>query len=164
MNGSALYFNSPVSATIRAAQAGNDNYLPASVDRLSSVTLPSFESLFGGQTANSDANGDGVPALAEYALGGSTNSNNLGILPSLSTNTNRLFTLTAIVRTNDPKLSILPVVSTNLGTNNWTNAFFITNTPTNQVGVPSGFARKEFTYTNTNSSRAFLRLSVSNAP
>ena len=108
VNGSALYFNSPGSATIRAAQAGNDNYLPAFVDRLSSVTLPSFESLFGGQTANSDANGDGVPALAEYALGGSTNSNNLGILPSLSTNTNRLFTLTAIVRTNDPKLSILP--------------------------------------------------------
>jgi len=160
LDGNTLYFNSPGSAAITASQPGNDNYEAATaVTRTYTVTGDSFVG-----DAFSDANGDGVPALVEYALGGSTNSNNLGILPSLSTNTNRLFTLTAIVRTNDPKLSILPVVSTNLGTNNWTNAFFITNTPTNQVGVPSGFARREFTYTNTNSSRAFLRLSISNAP
>jgi hypothetical protein len=160
--GNTLYFNSPGSAVITASQAGNDNYEAAtSVTRTYTVIGASFANEWSGQNADSDANGDGVPALAEYALGGVAGSNNLGVLPQV-TRSNNTLTLSALIRTNDNKLSVFPQASTTLGTNGWSSIGFTTNNSTN--GVPEGFVRRTYTYDATTNTRAFLRLSISNAP
>ena len=160
--GNTLYFNSPGSAVITASQGGNDNYEAAtSVTRTYTVTGASFANEWSGQNADSDANGDGVPALAEYALGGIAGSNNLGVLPQV-TRSNTTLSLSALVRTNDPNLSVFPQVSTSLGTNAWSSSGFTTNTSTD--GVPSGFERRTYIYDAGTNPRAFLRLSISNAP
>ncbi|MFM8654623.1 MAG: hypothetical protein ACKODZ_07845, partial [Verrucomicrobiota bacterium] len=160
--GNTLYFNSPGSAVITASQAGNDNYEAATnVPRTYTVTGPSFANEWAGQTATSDANGDGVPALAEYALGGIAGSNNIGVLPQM-TRSNNTLTLSALVRINDPKLSVFPQVSASLGTNAWSSIGFTTNTTTN--GVPTGFERRTYSYDAGSNARAFLRLFITNAP
>jgi glycosidase len=160
--GNTLYFNSPGSAVITASQAGNDNYEAATVvTRTYTVIGASFAGEWAGQSANSDANGDGVPALAEYALGGIAGSNNLGVLPQV-TRSNTTLSLSALVRTNDPNLSVFPQASTSLGTNAWSSSGFTTNTSTD--GVPSGFERRTYIYDAGTNPRAFLRLSISNAP
>jgi len=160
--GNTLYFNSPGSAAITASQAGNDNYEEAtSVSRTYAVTATSFTSLWGGQPANGDANGDGVAAILEYAFGGSPDSNNLGVLPQIARSNNTL-SLTVLVRTNDTNLSVFPQASTSLSSNTWSSGGFNTNTSSN--GVPDGFIRRTYTYDASNNTRAFLRLSVSNAP
>jgi glycosidase/plastocyanin len=162
VNGSTITFRGAGSATITANAAGNDNFLAAApVTQTFTVTGTSFASLWGGQLANSDANGDGVPALAEYALGGIAGSNNLGVLPQV-TRSNTTLTLSALVRTNDPKLSVFPEFSSTLTTNPWSSNNFTTSTVTS--GVPAGFVRRTYTYDAGTNPRAFLRLSVSNAP
>ena len=129
--------------------------------RTYTVTGASFANEWSGQNADSDANGDGVPALAEYALGGVAGSNNLGVLPQV-TRSNTTLSLSALVRTNDPNLSVFPQASTSLGTNAWSSSGFNTNTSTD--GVPSGFERRTYIYDAGTNPRAFLRLSISNAP
>ena len=161
LDGNTLYFNSPGSAAITASQAGDDNYEAATgVTRIYTVTGTSFGTLFGDQTATSDANGDGVPALVEYALNG-TNSNNLGILPQV-TRSNNTLTLSAIVRTNDTNLSVYPQATTDLGSGTWSSTGFTTISSTN--GVPEGFVRNTYIYDAGSNSRAFLRLTVTNSP
>jgi hypothetical protein len=160
--GNTLYFNSAGSAVITASQAGNENYEAATaVTRTYTVTGASFANEWSGQDATSDANGDGVPALAEYALGGVAGSNNLGVLPQM-TRSNNTLTLSALVRTNDPKLSVFPQASANLGSNGWSTSGFTTNSTTN--GVPTGFVRRTYTYDASSNTRAFLRLFITNSP
>ena len=160
--GNTLYFNDIGSAVITASQAGNDNFLPANdVLQTYSIVAVSFDSLWSGQAANSDANGDGVVAMLEYAFGGSPGSNNLSVLPQVAWSNNTL-SLTVLVRTNDTNLAVFPQASTSLGTNAWSSGGFSTNTSTN--GVPDGFIRCTYTYDASNNTRAFLRLAVTNAP
>ena len=125
------------------------------------MTAPSFASEWAGQTPTSDANGDGVPALAEYALGGIAGSNNLGVLPQM-TRSNNTLTLSALVRTNDPKLSVFPQSASTLGTNSWSSGGFTTNISTN--GVPTGFERRTYSFDAGTNPRAFLRLFITNSP
>jgi hypothetical protein len=162
VNGSTLTFRAAGSTTITANAAGNDNFLPADPFSLTfTVTGTSFAGEWAGQTATSDANGDGVPALAEYALGGIAGSNNLGVLPQV-TRSNTTLTLSALVRTNDPKLSVFPQAASSLGTNAWSSGGFTTNISTN--GVPTGFERRTYTYDAGTNPRAFLRLFITNSP
>jgi plastocyanin len=162
VNGSTLTFRAAGSTTITANAAGNDNFLPADPFSLTfTVTGTSFAGEWVGQTATSDANGDGVPALAEYALGGIAGSNNIGVLPQL-TRSNNTLTLSALVRINDPKLSVFPQSASTLGTNSWSSGGFTTNISTN--GVPSGFERRTYTYDAGTNARAFLRLFITNSP
>ena len=162
VNGSTLTFRAAGSTTITANAAGNDNFLPADPFSLTfTVTGTSFAGEWAGQTATSDANGDGVPALAEYALGGIAGSNNLGVLPQV-TRSNTTLTLSALVRTNDPKLSVFPQAASSLGTNAWSSGGFTTNISTN--GVPNGFERRTYIYDAGTNPRTFLRLFITNAP
>ncbi|MFZ9683045.1 MAG: hypothetical protein ACO3DQ_07570 [Cephaloticoccus sp.] len=157
-----LYFNNPGSAVITASQSGNENYEAATaVTRTYTVTGASFANEWSGQDATSDANGDGVPALAEYALGGIAGSNNLGVLPQ-ATRSNNTLSLSALVRTNDPKLSVFPQAASTLGTNSWSSAGFTTNISTN--AVPAGFERRTYTFDVGTNPRAFLRLFITNSP
>jgi len=168
--GNTLHLNGPGFVTLTASQAGNDNFEAAtSVQRTLTVTAPSFASEWAGQTPNSDLNGDGVPAMLEYAFGGSPNSNNLGVLPQMArtnvvTNgvTSPALALTVLVRTNDTNLSVFPQASASLASNNWSTAGFSTNSTTN--GAPTGFVRRTYIYDAGSNSRAFLRLVVTNSP
>ena len=120
---------------------------------------PTFASTFGSTTPTSDNDGDGVPALIEYALGGSTNSNDLNLLPT-AVLTGSSLSITAMVRTNDTNLLIYPQATYDLtSSNNWTSSGFTTNT-SNQTNVPTGFQRREYQYNAGTNPRAFLKLSV----
>jgi hypothetical protein len=99
--------------------------------------------------------------MLEYAFGGSPGSNNLGVLPQV-TRSNTTLSLSALVRTNDPNLSVFPQAANSLSTNAWSSSGFTTNISTN--GVPAGFERRTYIYDVGTNPRAFLRLSVSNAP
>ena len=119
----------------------------------------SFSSVYPSSLPNSDANGDGVPALVEYALGGSSLSNNLGILPNVSLS-NNILKLEAIVRTNDTNLLIYPQATIDLAfSTNWTTSGFTTNT-SNQTNVPDGFQRREYQFNAGTNPRAFLKLTI----
>ena len=158
--GTAVNTLSAGQATITASQAGNDNYLAAtSVGQVLTVTPgdPSFESLFPGQAADSDVDGDGVPALAEYALNGATNSNDAGKLPQVEDG--QLLTISAVVRTNDPRLTVDAVTSSNLSSG-W-NGPVVTGTPhADTNNVPAGFQRQRFFYdaTQFTNSHGFIRM------
>lgn len=105
--------------------------------------------------------GGGVPITTEllkkYAVGGATNPAGSGEAPR-STLAGPNFTLTAIVRTNDPFLTVTGQSSTTLGT--WTN--LPTNplgTPAgNQTGVSYGCERRDFSTATGTEPRIFLRL------
>ncbi|MBJ7327968.1 MAG: hypothetical protein JHC52_11565, partial [Chthoniobacterales bacterium] len=70
--------------------------------------------------------------------------------------TSTLFSMTAVVRTNDSKLVITPEATASLGTI-WDYPVTKTNS-TNQASVPSGFERKVFSLNPSNNSKVFLRL------
>jgi len=123
-----------------------------------------FAHLFNDATPGSDSDADGVPALMEYALGGSVGANDQSKLPEV-TSTNGSLTLTAVVRTNDPTLIIEPIRTTNLALGGWSTNQTSQTPSTNTNGVPTGFERKIFSTPMTNDSRAFLRLQVrTNSP
>ena len=139
------------------ATVEDDNYLGSSSANL--VIRSRFSALFNGATGDSDDDGDGIPALMEYALGGSIGTDDQSKLPEIST-TNGNLTLTAVVRTNDPTLTIEPIRSTNLATGafGWfTNGTTQTNSPITN-GVPEGFQRRIYSTSMTNENRGFLRL------
>ena len=99
--------------------------------------------MFPGQAADSDVDGDGIPALAEYALNGATNSNDAGKLPQVEDG--QLLTISAVVRTNDPRLTVDAVTSSNLSSG-W-NGPVVTGTPhADTNNVPAGFQRQRFFY------------------
>jgi len=170
INGSLLSVTATNEASRVVASLNHSNYRALSVTNSFRAVIASFRSFFGTNLPNSDTNGDGVMALTEYALGGTSGSNNRHVLPTFDTsnsvvggNTNRVLSLTALVRTNDPKLTVSPQFSTTLATNSWSSNNFTTHETT--AGVTNGFVRRTFTYTNTNNDpRAFLRLFITNAP
>jgi hypothetical protein len=144
--------------TITATQAGNDNYLAAtSVDQVLEVTSsgPSFESLFPGQAADSDVDGDGVPALAEYALNGSTNSNDIGKLPQIEDGA--VLAISAVVRTNDARLTTDAVTSANLS-GGWNGPVVEGTVHSDQSGVTNGFQRRRYFIDGSTNNQSFIRM------
>jgi len=144
-----------VSATVT-----DSNYQGSASGTLSITDPPAatFASTFGGATPTSDGDGDGVPALVEYALGGSTNGNDQSLLPVASL-TGSTLSMSAVVRTNDTNLLIYPEATLDLGSStNWTSSGFTTNTSTN--GVPEGFAQKTYEFNASTNRRAFLKLTI----
>ncbi len=146
--GNTLSFLSVGSVTITASQTGNENYL-AATPVLATITVD--------EAWTSDSDGDGLPALLEYALGGSTNSNDQALLPQ-ATLSGSILRMTAVVRTNDANLIIQPEASTDLITS-WFSNNITTNT-NDQTSVPVGFQRREYGFDAGTNSRAFLRLRI----
>jgi hypothetical protein len=107
--------------------------------------------------------GGGVPMtpglLTKYAVGGATNPAGSGEAPR-SVLAGQSFTLTAIVRTNDPTLTVTGQSSTTLGT--WTNLpINPLGTPSgNQAGVSYGCERRDFSISTGPEPKIFLRLEI----
>jgi len=97
--------------------------------------------------------------LTKYAVGGATNQTGSGEALS-STLSGPNFTLTAVVRTNDPLLTVIGQSSTDLIT--WTD---LINNPSgtpsaSQAGVPFGCNRRDFTIPIDVDVKKFLRLKI----
>ena len=160
LRGNTLTFLSEGTVTVTASQTGNENYLPASEVALSvSVNHPTYSSLFATNHPSSDTDGDGVPALIEYALGGGTNGNDLSLLPVTALAGSNL-TMSTVVRTNDTNLLIYPEATLDLTSSDpWITNGFTTNTA-NQTNVPAGFERREYQFNAGTNPRAFLKLTI----
>ena len=157
-NGSA---NAPTAAGSYAVAVSitDPNYQGSASATLTIQPPPvSFASSFGSTTPTSDADGDGIPALVEYALGGSTNGNDQSLLPVLSVSGSNI-SMAAVVRTNDTNLLIYPQACLNLSSSNWISSGFTTNT-SNQTNVPTGFQRREYLFNAGTNTRAFLKLTI----
>ncbi|MFM8718435.1 MAG: hypothetical protein ACKOFH_02720, partial [Chthoniobacterales bacterium] len=146
-------------AVITASQPGNDNYEAATIVTATVIVTqssqPSFEQAFPGQSATSDIDSDGIPALTEYGIGGTSSGNDQALMPYLEPGSR--LSLTAVVRTNDPRLSAQAQSSTNLATG-WSGTP-LTGTPhTNQAGVTAGFQRRIFSIDASSNAQTFLRL------
>ena len=144
-----------------AATVTDSNYQGSATGTLSITAppAPTFASTFGTVTPTSDGDGDGIPALAEYALGGGTNGNDLSRLPVPSVSGSNI-SMSAVVRTNDTNLLIYPEATLDLGSStNWTTSGFTTNT-SNQTNVPTGFQRREYQFNAGTNPRAFLKLTI----
>jgi hypothetical protein len=162
VNGTTLTGVAAGNVTITANQPGNDNYLAATeVSQSLTVTAASdtFESLFSGQAPTSDLDNDGIPALVEFALGGSSGANDTALLPQLSRDGNNL-KLTAVVRSSGS--TVTAQSSTNLG-GAWSTGIAGTD-DSNQDSVATGFKRRVFTFDATTNPRAFMRLHVQKSP
>ena len=109
----------------------------------------------------SDGDGDGLRALLEYAFGGSEETDDRDLLPSMQMNGSTL-SLTAVVRTN---LWVRGMGTTDLL--NYTNSNAVTLLEGVEVldnhlpTPPAGFQRRTYEYdAGTNASRAFLKLTI----
>jgi hypothetical protein len=143
-----------------AATINESNYQGSATGTLSITDppAPTFASSFGSAAPTSDSDGDGIPALVEYALGGATNGNDQSLLP-VATLTGSTLSMSAVVRTNDTNLLIYPEATLDLGSSpNWTTSGFTTNTSTN--GVPDGFAQRTYEFNANTNRRAFLKLTI----
>jgi hypothetical protein len=161
VNGTTVTGVAAGNVTITASQPGNDNFTAAEsvTQTLTVSTGATFESLFGNQTATSDVDNDGVPALVEFALGGASNANDAAKLPQPVRDGNNL-KLTAVVR--DVGVVVTAQSSTSLG-GAWTTGI-AGDEDSDQSGVASGFKRKVFTFDATTNTRAFMRLHVQKSP
>jgi hypothetical protein len=162
VNGTTVTGVAAGNVTITASQPGNDNFSAAEsvTQTLTVSTGATFESLFGNQTATSDVDNDGIPALVEFALGGASNANDAAKLPQPVRDGNNL-KLTAVVR--DVGVVVTAQSSTSLG-GAWTTGIHGTHVDVDQSGVPDGFKRKVFTFDATTNTRAFMRLHVQKSP
>ena len=159
LSGNTLTFLTDGTVTVTASQPGNGNYLAASnVPVLITVASPTFASTFSGSSPTNDVDGDGLPGLLEYALGGGTNSNDQSLLP-LPVPSGYNLSMTAVVRTNDTNLLIYPQASLDLSSSNWGTAGFTTNLPP-QTNVPIGFQRREYQFNAGTNRRVFLKLTI----
>ena len=147
--------------TYAVSAAVTDSNYQGSASGTLSITAPpatTFASTFGGAIPTSDGDGDGVPALVEYALGGGTNGNDQSLLP-VATLTGSTLSMSAVVRTNDTNLLIYPEATLDVGSStSWTTSGFTTNTSTS--GVPDGFAQKTYEFNASTNRRAFLKLTI----
>ena len=159
LSGNNLNFLTAGTASVTASQPGNENYLAAAdVSLWVTVANPTFASTFSTSPPTSDADGDGIPALVEYALGGDTNRNDQNLLPQIAFSNSNL-SLRAVVRTNDTNLLIYPQASLDLSSSNWLNTGFTTNIPS-QTNVPAGFQRREYLFNTGTNARTFLKLTI----
>ncbi|NDD57497.1 MAG: DUF5011 domain-containing protein, partial [Verrucomicrobia bacterium] len=106
---------------------------------------------------SADTDGNGMPDLVEYALGGAVTGNSSSILPSSQiTGTN--LRISFLARTNDSNLVIRPVVSSNLvDTNGWS-----TNGVVKTAGVTTnnGFELQTWETPISGAVRKFLKINI----
>ena len=161
VSGSTLSLVGAGTATITAVQNGNENFAAAtSVARQISVASSgiSFGDLFPGQQPGDDLDGDGLPALLEYGMGGTTDYDSNGILPEMDL-THGKFTLTALIRTNDPLLSHRAIWNTNLSApDSWRTSNITSTRHTNQADVEEGLERRVFSIDEGANPAMFMRL------
>jgi hypothetical protein len=165
VNGYTLSIVGPGTATITATQAGNSNFLAAlPVEQILNVSLvgPSFVGEFGGASATSDEDRDGISALVEYGLGGSPQSNDSGKLPQPTVQGGYLM-MTVVERTNDSTLVIRPESSASV-TFPVLGATPIRSVSVNQDGVPVGFARVTYSIPIAGNPTQFMRLRFEVSP
>ena len=161
VSGSTVTLVGAGTATITAVQNGNDNFAAAtSVARQISVTSlgVSFGDLFPGQQPGDDLDGDGLPALLEYGMGGTTDYDSNGILPEMDL-THGKFTLTVLIRTNDPLLSHRAIWNTNLSAPDlWRTSNITSARHPNQADVEEGLERRVFSIDEGANPAMFMRL------
>jgi glycosidase len=157
VSGNTLTFVAAGNATITASQAGNENFeAAADVSQPLTVTAgDSFESQFPSQAPDSDNDHDGVPALAEYGLGGNSSANDRHLLPQVVPGSK--FSLTAVVRVNDPRLTVTAESSSDLSSG-WSVTPIQGSDDVDQNGVANGFKRRTFAIDAAAAPKSFLRL------
>ena len=124
----------------------------SSTNRTVNIILNSANSI------TADTDGNGLPDLVEYALGGAPTGNSGAILPSPVMTSSNL-RITFMARTNDSNLIIRPVVSSSLvETNSWS-----TNGVVKTAGVATneGFELQTWETPVSGAVRKFLKLNIS---
>jgi hypothetical protein len=161
VSGSTLTIIAAGSATITATQAGDSRY-DAAVPVEQVLTVTSAASGF--STWNGNSSTMTPELLSKYAIGGAVNSSATGEQPfvSLAAST---FSLTAVVRTDDPKLTITPRATTSLG-GVWDYPVATTGAAqsVSQANVPVGCERKVFTLDRSTNTKIFIRLETGYTP
>jgi hypothetical protein len=145
------------------------NYVSSHPDSLTlavaTVAVPSFAAAYPGESATSDVDGDGWPALTEYSLGWSRaqgSAGKLAILPQTMVENQRLV-LNYQVRSNDPKISVAPEVCTDLNSGMWSAANVTVNS-LGSVTVGGEVLEKRSASVPIDGDRKFLRLRVNQSP
>jgi hypothetical protein len=161
VSGSTLDLVAVGTTTITASQAGNENYAAApSVPQTLTVSsaVSSFTTWNGGSASMTPE------LLLKYAIGGATNSTAASEQPTTSL-TPTLFSLTAVVRTDDPKLTITPKATTSLG-NTWNYPVTTTGAlqSVNQTDVPIGCERMVYTLDRSANTKVFIKLETGYTP
>jgi hypothetical protein len=161
VSGSTLNLLAAGTTTITASQAGNENY-EAADSVAQSLTVTSAESGFTTWNAGNAAMTPDL--LLKYAIGGATNSTAPSEQTTISLSPT-LFSLTAVVRTNDLKLTITPKATTSLG-NTWNYPVTTTGAlqSVSQANVPVGCERKVFTLDRSNNTKVFIKLETGYTP
>jgi hypothetical protein len=159
VNGSILTLHGPGEVIITANQPGNDNYTAATAVTatifVSQSSQPSFEASFPGQLPTSDIDFDGIPALIEYGIGGSSSTHDSDLLPQMEADSRLI--IRAVVRTNDPRLSAGAQVSTNLAAG-WSGTLLPGERDTDQNGVVEGFERRIYSIDASSNNHTFMRM------
>ena len=128
---------------------------------VATVAVPSFADFYPGQSPSGDADGDGVPALLEYAYGWSNGliaSGKSSILPQVMQSGNRLV-LNYQVRTNDPNVTVVPESSTDLASGSWATTN-VTISNLGPVTVGGEVLEKRSASVLMDDTKKFLRLRV----
>lgn len=159
--GNILNIVGPGTATITATQLGDDSYEAAApVTRMLTVTAATsgFTTWNGGDSTMTSE------LLSKYAIGGASNSGAASEQTKVSL-TPTLFSLTAVVRTDDPKLTITPKATTSLD-NTWNYPVRTTGALDNvsQANVPVGCERKVFTLDRSTNTKVFIKLETGYTP
>lgn len=106
-----------------------------------------------------DADSDGLPNLAEYALGESPSTatpNGTAMTSSRGADFTRI---TAVLRGSDPSLTVVAETTANLtDTGSWTTAGISATAAADQSGVPEGFVRMVFEVPDGTATARFVRL------
>jgi hypothetical protein len=132
---------------------------------VATVAVPSFTVAYPGESATSDVDGDGVPALAEYAYGWSSGLVASGkdlILPQVTQSGNRLI-LNYQARTNDPKVLVVPESSTELVSGAWATGN-VTISNLGPVTLGGEVLEKRSASVPMDGTKRFLRLRVNQSP
>ena len=155
-------------AVAEGAHSGTITHTAASTDpRYNGISIaPVNVTITDDVSSFNEWTGGGVPMnqelLWKYAVGGANNPADSGEVPTAEL-AGPSFTLTAIVRTNDPFLTVTGLSSTTLGT--WTNLpVNPLGTPSgNQTGVSSGCERRDFSISIGSETKIFLRLEITDS-
>jgi len=161
VSGSTLTIIAAGSATITATQAGDSQY-EAAAPVEQTLTVTSAASGF--STWNGNSSTMTPELLSKYAIGGASNSTATSEQPTTSL-TPSLFSLTAVVRTDDPKLTITPRAANSLvGAWDYPVATAGAAQSVNQANVPVGCERKVFTLDRSTNTKVFIRLETGYTP
>ncbi|NBV97358.1 MAG: hypothetical protein EBT30_07435 [Verrucomicrobia bacterium] len=124
---SLSFSNTPINGVnyVKSGQSNIVSHPTILTLEVATVAVPSFAVAYPGESATSDVDGDGWPALTEYALGWSRVQGSAGksaIFPQTVVENERLV-LSYQVRANDPTVGVTPETSTDLvNPSSWSSA------------------------------------------